>query len=104
MTLLSEADSAFPFFVGRWGDCRKAFLFGMFSGAVEPVAALAGLFLAMQMQAIMPWALAFAAGCMIYVVCEEMILEMKGEGHDHYGAWAFTLGFVLMMMLDCLPL
>ena len=89
---------------GETGSSLKAFLFGMFSGAVEPVAALAGLFLAMQMQAIMPWALAFAAGCMIYVVCEEMIPEMKGEGHDNYGAWAFILGFVLMMMLDCLPL
>ncbi len=86
------------------GSSLKAFLFGTFSGAVEPIAAIVGLFLAMQMQAIMPWALAFAAGCMIYVVCEEMIPEMKGEGHDHYGAWAFILGFVLMMMLDCLPL
>ena len=82
----------------------KAFLFGMFSGAVEPVAAVIGLFLAMQIQAIMPWALAFAAGCMIYVVAEEMIPEMKGEGHDHYGVWSFVFGFVIMMALDCIQL
>ena len=71
-------------------------------GAVEPVAALLGLFLAMQIQVIMPWALAFAAGCMIYVVFEEMIPEMKGEGHDHYGVWASLVGFVVMLILDCL--
>ena len=80
----------------------KAFLFGMFSGAVEPIAAVIGLFLAMQIQSIMPWALAFAAGCMIYVVGEEMIPEMKGEGHNHFGVWSFIFSFVIMMALDCL--
>ena len=84
------------------GSSFRAFLFGMFSGAVEPIAAVVGLFLAMQIQAIMPWALAFAAGCMIYVVGEEMIPEMKGEGHDHLGVWSFIVGFVIMMALDCI--
>ena len=83
------------------GSSGKAFLFGMLSGAVEPVAAVIGLFLAMQIQGIMPWALAFAAGCMIYVVAEEMIPEMTSEGHDHYGVWSFTIGFVVMLVLDC---
>jgi len=87
---------------GETGSSTKAFLFGMGSGAVEPVAAVIGLFLAMQIQAIMPWALAFAAGCMIYVVAEEMIPEMKGEGHDNLGAWSFIFGFVIMMILDCI--
>lgn len=89
---------------GETGSSKKAFLFGMFSGIVEPIAAVIGLFLAMQIQAIMPWALAFAAGCMIYVVAEEMIPEMKGEGHDHFGAWAFIFGFVIMMGLDSIQL
>ena len=84
------------------GSRGKAFLFGMLSGAVEPVAAVIGLFLAMQIQGIMPWALAFAAGCMIYVVAEEMIPEMTSEGHDHYGVWSFIIGFVIMMALDCI--
>ncbi len=84
------------------GSSGKAFLFGMLSGAVEPVAALIGLFLAMQIQGIMPWALAFAAGCMIYVVAEEMIPEMTSEGHDHYGVWSFIAGFVIMLALDCI--
>ena len=87
---------------GETGSSFKAFLFGMASGAVEPVAAVLGLFLAMQIGAIMPWALAFAAGCMIYVVAEEMVPEMKGEGHDHFGVWAFITGFVIMLVLDCI--
>ena len=84
------------------GSSGKAFLFGMLSGAVEPVAAVIGLFLAMQIQGIMPWALAFAAGCMIYVVAEEMIPEMTSEGHDHYGVWSFIIGFAIMLALDCI--
>jgi len=84
------------------GSSKKAFLFGMLSGAVEPVAAVIGLFLAMQIQGIMPWALAFAAGCMIYVVAEEMIPEMTSEGHDHYGVWSFIFGFIIMLALDCI--
>lgn len=84
------------------GSSSKAFLFGMLSGIVEPIAAVLGLFLAMQIQGIMPWALAFAAGCMIYVVAEEMIPEMTSEGHDHYGVWSFVLGFVIMLALDCI--
>jgi len=86
------------------GSSLKAFIFGMLSGAVEPVAAVIGLFLAMQIQGIMPWALAFAAGCMIYVVAEEMIPEMTSEGHDHFGVWSFVIGFVVMLMLDCIQL
>ena len=84
------------------GSSGKAFVFGMLSGIVEPIAAVIGLFLAMQIQGIMPWALAFAAGCMIYVVAEEMIPEMTSEGHDHYGVWSFVIGFVIMLALDCI--
>ena len=84
------------------GSSSKAFVFGMLSGIVEPIAAVIGLFLAMQIQGIMPWALAFAAGCMIYVVAEEMIPEMTSEGHDHFGVWSFVVGFVIMLALDCI--
>ena len=87
---------------GETGSSSKAFLFGMLSGVVEPIAAIIGLFLAMQIQGIMPWALAFAAGCMIYVVAEEMIPEMTSEGHDHFGVWSFIIGFVIMLALDCI--
>ncbi len=87
---------------GETGSSKRAFLFGMASGIVEPIAAVLGLFLAMQIQGIMPWALAFAAGCMIYVVAEEMIPEMSNEGHDHFGVWSFIIGFIIMMVLDCI--
>ena len=89
---------------GESGSSLKAFIFGMMSGIVEPIAAVLGLFLAMQIQGIMPWALAFAAGCMIYVVAEEMIPEMTSEGHDHFGVWSFFVGFVIMLALDCVQL
>ena len=52
----------------------------------------------------MPWALAFAAGCMIYVVVEEMIPKMTSEEHDHYGLWSLIIGFVIMLILDCLQI
>lgn len=89
---------------GETGSSSKAFIFGMLSGIVEPIAAVIGLFLAMQIQGIMPWALAFAAGCMIYVVAEEMIPEMTSEGHDHFGVWSFIIGFIIMLALDCIQL
>lgn len=85
---------------GETGNSAKGFLFGMFSGIVEPVAAVLGLFLAMQIQAIMPWALAFAAGCMIYVIAEEMIPEMAQDPTRHHGVWSLILGFALMLILD----
>ncbi len=86
------------------GNSKKAFLFGMLSGAVEPVAAIGGLFLAYFLAPIMPWALGFAAGAMIYVIIEEMVPELsekeEGAHHTHLGVWAFLIAFVLMMILD----
>lgn len=82
------------------GSSLKGFVFGTLSGAVEPIAAVLGVFLAMQLQAVMPWALAFAAGCMLYVVAEEMIPEMTKDSTHHHGVWSMILGFVLMMVLD----
>ena len=82
------------------GSTKKAFLFGTLSGVVEPIAALLGLFLAFAIEAIMPWALAFAAGCMIYVVAEEMIPDFKAESGSREGVWSFLIGFAIMMALD----
>ncbi len=85
---------------GETGNSNKAFLFGVFSGAVEPIAAVIGLFLAYFVEPIMPWALSFAAGCMLYVIAEEMIPDAKGDPTSHIGVWSFIIGFVLMMSLD----
>ena len=85
---------------GETGNAKKAFLFGALTGIVEPIAGVIGLFLAMSAQVIMPWALAFSAGCMIYVVVEEMIPEMNGNATSHHGVWSFIIGFIIMMILD----
>ena len=81
-------------------NTTKAFLYGMGSGAVEPIAALLGLFLAMEVEAIMPWALSFAGGAMLYVILEEMVPEAKGDSINHSGIFAFLFGFILMMVMD----
>ena len=86
------------------GNSKKAFLFGALSGIVEPIAAVIGLFLAMSIQVIMPWALAFSAGCMVYVVVEEMIPEMNNNSTSHFGVWSFIIGFIIMMVLDTINL
>ncbi len=86
--------------VGETGHKGKAFLFGTFSGAVEPIAAVLGLFLALFIEPIMPWALAFAAGCMLYVIAEEMIPEIQSGSVSHEGVWSFMIGFVVMLVLD----
>ena len=85
---------------GASGSSAKGFWFGVLSGAVEPVTAVIGLFLAYWLNPIMPYALSFAAGCMLYVIAEEMIPDAKGDPASHEGVWAFLLGFVLMMTLD----
>ena len=79
---------------------KKAFGLGTLSGAVEPVAAVIGLFLALFIQPIMPYALSFAAGCMLYVIAEEMIPDLQADCKSHEGVWSFILGFALMLVLD----
>jgi len=79
---------------------KKSFIYGVLSGAVEPVAAGIGLLLAMQLTFIMPWFLSFAAGAMIYVVVEELIPESQLGEHSNIGTLAVMAGFVIMMVLD----
>ena len=79
---------------------RKAFFYGQFSGMVEPIAGVLGAALALMMEPILPYALAFAAGAMIYVVAEELIPESKREGHSDIPTIGVMLGFAIMMVLD----
>lgn len=79
---------------------KRAFLFGTLSGLVEPIAAIIGLFLAYEINGIMPWGLSFAAGCMIYVVIEDLFPILSKSKEKHYGNWSFIIGFTLMMILD----
>jgi ZIP family zinc transporter len=78
----------------------KAFFYGFLSGVVEPIAALASLALTFFVTAILPFTLAFAAGCMIYVVVEELIPEANEGPHSNLATIGLTIGFVLMMILD----
>ena len=78
----------------------KAFLFGVFSGAVEPAAALLTIFLAPVFLPLIPALLAFAAGAMIYVVIEDLIPDSQQGAHSDAGTVSAALGFVLMMVLD----
>lgn len=78
----------------------KTFLFGALTGVVEPIAALITVLAAEAVVPIMPYLLAFAAGAMMYVVVEELIPEMSEGRHSNLGTIAFSLGFVLMMVLD----
>lgn len=78
----------------------KSFWYGQLSGAVEPVAAVIGAALVIAMRPILPYALAFAAGAMIFVVVEEVIPEAQLAGNNDLATMGAISGFALMMTLD----
>ncbi|NLL56027.1 MAG: ZIP family metal transporter [Clostridiales bacterium] len=78
----------------------RAFLVGMLSGVVEPIAAIIGIFLAMKLVGVMPWFLSFAAGSMLYVVAEDLIPDAQAHSSMHLGTFGFIVGFIVMMALD----
>ncbi len=78
----------------------KSFLYGMTSGIVEPIFALVGLFISTQIEVVMPWLLAFAAGAMIYVTIDELLPSARKGEHIHSGLWGFMAGFLIMLILE----
>lgn len=78
----------------------KAFLLGALSGAVEPISTILVFVMAGFFTPILPYFLSFAAGTMLYVVVEELIPEMAEGEHSNIGVVAFSIGFVMMMILD----
>jgi ZIP family zinc transporter len=78
----------------------RAVWYGQLSGIVEPVAAVAGAAFVLGIHDLLPFALSFAAGAMLYVVVEELIPEFQGEAHSHLGTFGVVLGFIVMMVLD----
>ena len=78
----------------------RSFLYGVLSGAVEPVFGLLTVLAAGLIVPAMPYLLSFAAGAMLYVVVEELIPDMAAGEHSHVGVLLFALGFSLMMALD----
>lgn len=82
--------------MSRW----RAWLYGQASGAVEPIAGVIGAAAVMLMRPILPYALAFAAGAMIFVVIEELIPESQRGGNTDFATMGGMLGFAVMMALD----
>jgi len=78
----------------------RSFWYGQLSGMVEPVAGVIGAAAVLSMQAILPYALAFAAGAMIYVVVEELIPESQLSKNTDLSTIGAMLGFAVMMFLD----
>ena len=78
----------------------KSFFMGQLSGVVEPIAGVLGAAAVLLIKPLLPYALAFAAGAMIYVVVEELIPESQLEKNTHIATIGTMLGFAVMMMLD----
>lgn len=78
----------------------KSFMYGQSSAMVEPIAAVIGAWAVMTFQPILPYALAFAAGAMIFVVIEEVIPETQRDKYTDVAALGFIGGFIVMMTLD----
>jgi ZIP family zinc transporter len=78
----------------------KSFFYGQLSGAFEPLAGVVGVLAVTLAQPILPYALAFAAGAMIFVVVEELIPESQRGGHGDLATMSLLAGFAVMMTLD----
>lgn len=78
----------------------KAFMYGVLSGIVEPIAAFITLLLTSMVVPILPYLLSFAAGAMIYVVVDELIPESQKGELSNLGTIGVTVGFLIMMVLD----
>ncbi len=82
--------------MSRW----KAFNYGQMSGIVEPIAGVLGALLVLKITPLLPYALAFAAGAMIFVVVEELIPESQRGNETDWSSIGAMLGFATMMLLD----
>lgn len=78
----------------------KSFWYGQLSGIVEPVAGVLGAAAVLLVKPLLPYALAFAAGAMIYVVIEELIPESQLKSNSDIATSGAMIGFALMMLLD----
>lgn len=78
----------------------KAFTYGQLSGVVEPIAGVLGAYLVLAVEPLLPYALSFAAGAMIFVVVEELIPESQTGNDTHFSTIGALLGFAVMMVLD----
>ena len=78
----------------------RSFVYGVLSGAVEPVGAVLTILLTALLRPVLPFLLAFAAGAMVYVVLEELNPQAQTGPHGHTGTMGAAAGFALMMAMD----
>ncbi|XP_033335720.1 zinc/iron regulated transporter-related protein 48C isoform X2 [Megalopta genalis] len=78
----------------------KSFWYGQLSGMVEPIAGVLGAVGVSLAEPALPYALAFAAGAMIYVVIDDIVPEAHSSGNGKLASWAAIVGFLVMMSLD----
>ncbi len=81
---------------------RRCLWYGTLTGLIEPVGGVLGVALVSIFHPILPWALAFAAGAMIFVVSDEIIPESHRKGYEREATFGLVAGFVIMMLLDCM--
>lgn len=81
---------------------RKTFIFAMITGFVEVIGTLIGYFVVSISTAILPFALAFAGGTMLYVISDEMIPETHAHGSERGATYALLIGFCVMLVTDVL--
>lgn len=79
---------------------KKCFWYGQLSAVVEPIAGVLGAWAVISFQPILPYALAFAAGAMIFVVVEEVIPETQQDKYTDIATMGFIAGFIIMMAMD----
>ncbi|MCD8487399.1 MAG: ZIP family metal transporter [Desertifilum sp.] len=79
---------------------RTAFLIALFTGLVEPMGGIVGASIVSVAQGVLPWALAFAAGAMLFVISDEIIPESHRLGCEKEATAGVMIGFVIMMFLD----
>lgn len=79
---------------------RRSFWYGQLSGIVEPAAGFLGAIAVIVVRPLLPYALAFAAGAMIFVVVEELVPEAQIEGNADIATMGVMVGFTIMMTLD----
>lgn len=81
-------------------SAKRSFWYGQLSGMVEPVAGVLGAAAVIVSRPILPYAMGFAAGAMMFVVVEELIPESQRRGHSDWATTGAIVGFALMMVLD----
>ncbi len=79
---------------------KKSFWYGQLSAVVEPIAGVLGAWAVLSFEPILPYALAFAAGAMIFVVIEEVVPEAQQDKHTDIATMGFVIGFIVMMSMD----